>query len=155
MGNLGVPACLGLRSRARPIASVRPCHSGSCHDHCGGLPRLTSGLASCPVRGVRHRVRPVWGQGQMGPAQKAKAIRGRLDEPSDSSSSWASSQMCPPGVSDAAPVLLVGVPRDLEEMTIGIGEVPGVDAEGAHMSGGGQRASSGFDLPEQLVDLCP
>jgi len=54
----------------------------------------------------------------------------------------------------AVPVLLVGVPRDLEKMAIGIGEVPGVDAEGAHMSGGGQRASSGFDLPEQLVDLC-
>ena len=44
-------------------------------------------------------------------------------------------------VSNAAPVLRVGVPRDLEEMTIGIGEVPGVDAKGAHMSGSGQRAS--------------
>ena len=57
-------------------------------------------------------------------------------------------------VSGAAPVLLVGVPRDLEKMTIGIGEVPGVDAERAHMSGRGRRASGGFDVPEQLVDLC-
>jgi hypothetical protein len=56
--------------------------------------------------------------------------------------------------SGAVPVLLVGVPRDLEEVTIGIGEVPGVDAERAHMSGLGQRASGGFDVPEQLVDLC-
>jgi hypothetical protein len=59
-----------------------------------------------------------------------------------------------PVVSGAGLVLLVGVPRDLEEMTIGIGEVPGVDAERAHMSGRGQRTSGGFDLPEQLVDLC-
>jgi hypothetical protein len=57
-------------------------------------------------------------------------------------------------VSDAAPVLLVGVPRDLEEMTIGIGEVPGVDAERAHVSGRGRRASGSFDVPEQLIDLC-
>jgi hypothetical protein len=39
-------------------------------------------------------------------------------------------------------------------MTIRIGEVPGVDAERAHMRGCGQRASGGFDLPEQFVDLC-
>ncbi len=57
-------------------------------------------------------------------------------------------------VSGTAPALLVGVPRYLEEMTIGIGEVPGVDAERAHMSGRSQRASGSFDLPEQLVDLC-
>jgi hypothetical protein len=51
--------------------------------------------------------------------------------------------------------LLVGVPRDLEEMAIGIGEVPGVDAKRAHMGRRGQRASGGLDLPQQLVDLCP
>ena len=45
-------------------------------------------------------------------------------------------------------VLILGVPRDLEEMTIGIGEVPGVDAERAHVGGRGERASSGFGLPE-------
>jgi hypothetical protein len=56
-------------------------------------------------------------------------------------------------VGSAAPVLPVGVPCDLEEMAIGIGEIPGVDAERAHMGGRGQRASGGFDQPEQLVDL--
>lgn len=52
------------------------------------------------------------------------------------------------GYRGPVPVLLVGVPCDLEEMAIGICEVPGVDAERAHMSGRGQPASSGFDLPE-------
>jgi hypothetical protein len=37
-------------------------------------------------------------------------------------------------------------------MTIGIGEVPGVNAERAHMSGRGQRASSGFDVPQQQAN---
>ena len=50
--------------------------------------------------------------------------------------------------------LLAGVPGDLEQMTIGIGEVPGVDAEGAHVGGCCQRAAGGFGVPEQLVDLC-
>ncbi len=38
-------------------------------------------------------------------------------------------------------------------MTIGIGEVPGVNARRAHMRGCCQRAASGFDLDEQPVDL--
>jgi hypothetical protein len=38
-------------------------------------------------------------------------------------------------------------------MTIGIGEVPGVNAKRAHMRGCCQRAASGFDLHEQPVDL--
>src|SRR5262245_4157490 len=54
----------------------------------------------------------------------------------------------------APSVLLVGVPGDLEKVAVGIGEVPGVDAERAHMGGCGQRAACGFDLSEQLVDLC-
>ena len=44
--------------------------------------------------------------------------------------------------------------HDLEEMTIGIGEVPGVDAERAHMGGCCQRGAGGFGVPEPFVDLC-
>src|SRR5258708_37946425 len=38
-------------------------------------------------------------------------------------------------------------------MTIGIGEVPGVDPERAHVGGCRERAAGGFGLPEQLVNL--
>ncbi len=33
------PALAGSYGPAR-LASARPCHSGRCHDHCGGLPRV-------------------------------------------------------------------------------------------------------------------
>jgi hypothetical protein len=41
----------------------------------------------------------------------------------------------------------VRVPGDLEEVTIRISEIPGVDPERAHMGGCGQRAACGFGLP--------
>lgn len=56
-------------------------------------------------------------------------------------------------VADAAPVLLAGVAGDLEEMTIGIAEVPGLGAERAPVSRCCQRAASGFGLCEQPVNL--
>src|SRR6266581_1665558 len=49
--------------------------------------------------------------------------------------------------------LLAGVPGDLEEMPVGVGEVPGVHAERTHMRRRGQRAASGLGLAEQPVDL--
>src|SRR5689334_17136902 len=48
---------------------------------------------------------------------------------------------------------LVGFPGDLEQVTVGIGEIPGVNAKRPHMRWCCQRAASGFDLREQPVDL--
>jgi hypothetical protein len=104
--------------------------------------------------------RPLGDTGAEGPSGSRRAIGGpghcmrhvpKRQPQAEGADSDASSG---PYVSGAVPVLLIGVPRDLEQMTIGIGEVPGVHAERAHMSGRGQRASGGLDLPEQLVDLC-
>jgi hypothetical protein len=121
---------------------------------------LWAGIKSASNPQPQPAVQPPCPTGPSGYSSRGCASRYEVARPGPKGRSWpVSPRMEVRDIrgmvfSDATPVLLVGVPRDLEEMTIGIGEVPGVDAEGAHMSGGGQRASGGFDLPEQLVDLC-
>ena len=52
-------------------------------------------------------------------------------------------------------VLPVGIPGDLEQMTVGVGEVPGIDPERAHVGGGRERGAAGCGFAEQLVHLVP
>src|SRR5260370_42091345 len=134
------------------------------------LSRKTDGLRSCRVGTAAQARAPVMGGGAMGRC-RSPARSGLMSMPltsiyvkprnavtCDDPRPVLDVQLAPgclrcylAGLSargwDQPAVLLVGVPCDLEQMTVGIGEVPGVDAERAHMGGCCERGAGGLGLP--------